>query len=518
MALIALLLCGVVPPKRSSLMAEGFTVSLIDEPDEEEELATEDIYWMVDDEWDDDFEEAEEVFDQDWFAETVVEEGEVDPSWKEKSKGEPFRELLYEAYTTFIVEIDTLLQEQFGPPNIIVANGKPSSPSAEDAENDIMRVELRGDASFGNFEETGNTFTLRVDYYCKKPGISKLGVQFTVINNLAEIKNVSFYWEKECGSGNRLGFSITKGNEMVVQDGMVLENWASARHKEPLGSVSTTFYFKIAKNMGSQDYSDPEVKVSDETALKVSLLDDAAEGNIMTQNLYHELHVYYQCLMPLQDTEVKVTITYRLGSFHPITFSWLKSCSGGTPGGELLVSSKPNKAGDICKNGETALEWLLDEPKHMVYKNETKSTFYVHTEKSYLQYPKPLLTVQPTNILRARVVPKRDFYATIEPSDFVIEYRCLQKGTATIRVSIPFSDVHAPLEFAYKKECPKYKAKEAAGDSHYLTANKALFLFCFVTIVIGGLSAYGWLRYMKRKAREQEAIRRQQLAEEEGTY
>ena len=74
--------------------------------------------------------------------------------------------------------------------------------------------------------------------------------------------------------GNREGFAITMGEvreEPVVTDGVVENPWSSsvARHLEPLGTTSTTFYFKINRNMGSQDYSDPQITISDDAALKV---------------------------------------------------------------------------------------------------------------------------------------------------------------------------------------------------------------------------------------------------------
>jgi len=253
------LLSLLAPILHKDFLVSAFTVSRIDEPDDDEDFEEDDLYWGIDDEWEeDDWREGEEDFDEDWLAETVVESGTVDPAWAEKPVGEPFRELLYESYTTFIIEVDGFRNDQFGPPEISVAGGKPSSPDAEDSENSIMRAELRGDAIYGNFGEAGSeTFSLRVDYYCKKPGTSRIGVFFTVISGNSEVKNISFFWEKECGSGNRLGFSISQGNELVVQDGSVTERWSTPKHKEPLGVVSTIFYFKIAKNMGSQDYSNP---------------------------------------------------------------------------------------------------------------------------------------------------------------------------------------------------------------------------------------------------------------------
>jgi len=122
-----------------------------------------------------------------------VEDGFVDEDWANE-KQTYFTEGKHQAYTTFIVEVDPNTNEQFGPPDVSIVGAKPS-PDGEEGkktkqsvtlrrtyeqylgqETDVLRVELRGDAVFGNFEELLEMFSLRVDYYCKKPGREELKV------------------------------------------------------------------------------------------------------------------------------------------------------------------------------------------------------------------------------------------------------------------------------------------------------------------------------------------------------
>jgi len=61
------------------------------------------------------------------------------------------------------------------------------------------------------------------------------------------------------------------------------------------------------------------------------------DTNILHNYEKHELDVFYQCSTPQEDVDdemcvprnVTVTMTYKLGSFSPITISWIKSCASG---------------------------------------------------------------------------------------------------------------------------------------------------------------------------------------------
>ena len=69
------------------------------------------------------------------------------------------------------------------------------------------------------------------------------------------------------------------------------------------------------------------------------------DTNILHNFEKHELDVFYQCSTLQEDVDeemcvprnVRVTMSYQLGSFSPITISWTKSCASGVTEMKSLV-------------------------------------------------------------------------------------------------------------------------------------------------------------------------------------
>ncbi|ELR16144.1 uncharacterized protein ACA1_177530 [Acanthamoeba castellanii str. Neff] len=467
------------------------------------------------------------AFDQDSLddAELVVDEDEVLPAWRGvPAEGvELAQEVVVESYTSFVIDLDDpgtppidpgdLKPEQFGPPTFYLAN--------RETEDDVMKVTGHGDGLFGSLEEkdpAGKFYVFRVEYYCKTAGKSQITVEYTFFNMLEEVKNVTFTWTKTCGSGQRQGFFVDAvlGDDdsdsfPVVTDGKVEDKWlAPFNQKIPFGVHTTTFYLRMERAAGSQDYGAPVITVSHPDILQIHGTEGASYGSILTEKGAKALAITYKCLL-LSEEEVIVNVKYTIGAYSPVEFGWRKSCSQvGTHQGLVISTSSSAHGGDVYTNGAVVPEWTTALHSHTVSQNTTTSMFYFSAQ-TFTPFTSPRLTIQPSTILRARLVgpqgtvdSRSEIWVDSSPTPLRVEYKCLQRGNAVVRLSMVATDLHDTIEFAWTKEC-----------AIYLTANRAMLIFTLAVVIVGGMLVWG---YQARRKRQVEVDLARRKAVEEDQY
>jgi len=329
-----------------------------------------------------------------------------------------------------------------------------------------------------------------------------------------EVKNLTFYWKKTCGAGPREGFSIhvseTPGEYLddkatVVENGVARTHWDFEKPEKILShSWDTVFLLSIEQEMGSQAYSTPVITCSDVKVLNVRALEAASGGGIVSEfDDFHLLKVLHTCLKT--SGEARVTVEIALGSFDTVKFAWIKSCES-SPTGFQISTELSSNAPDVVKDSVTLTPWNISNPVTKVASTETFTEFFIRYTGGEADISYPIVTAKPSHVLKASLSGdlKEGGHLKLDASSNLrVDYRCIQKGIATVKVTLVLGEHRHPIEYSWSKECPKF-TRLTPPDSHtgFLTANRAMFLFCFVIVVVGALGGWTWIQYKKRKAHE----------------
>jgi len=395
------------------------------------------------------------------------------------------------AITDFFVE--QLLHENFDPvltimdEAIVDAILEFDPPDFEDEE---IYTE---DFSEALPSESSVLLTLVVYYKCLTPGATDIVISGSGFKG-NETVEFSFNWKKICGSGPRLGFHIgTKPDQGdVVEDGVTLDEWSEEGFAEILADeIHTIFYLWIEPEFGSQEIENPILRVQDQGILGASARDDAAFATVLQEDNPLTLSMVYECK---GRGSTKVSVSYKIGSFDPVVFSFIKDCGGGVSHGVHVGLSEYGT--EIIENGSPASNFLLTSATpYSVSKNDEKLEFYVRMadEGDSSIYNTLILSANPGQLMDPYIVP---FTAagqneiTSEPKKLTIYFDCKKKGEGQV-IATFIMPTSAHMEFSFKKECLKPRPRI---DNSVWTANQLLVLTCFT---FAAFAAAGYYYYTK---------------------
>ena len=391
-----------------------------------------------------------------------------------------------------------------------------------------------GDAFAGNLDSSEGVLQARVVYNCLAPFQNKkLFIRLSFIDATSQVSNVTWSWTKSCGSGPRKGFSVTV-NEFpqefydddeevvdfddeddqeesfdytVVSDGRTRTAWDWANPTHRFVSVyAPDFILQIQRGYGSQVYGSPFVTVADPTILKVNIIDaHDATHNVLSEFTENAVMKVIQ-ICTQNHGETKVSMEIDLGSNEPVRFSWIKSCDGGKSSGFDVQTERTAQKPNVIEKGLVTSDWNTSAPKTKVLANVQTSSFWIKTPGAGITFDRIYAIAKPRDMLTAIVSPRK-ISANGQANEIKVEYRCLTKGTAQVTMVLIQGAAHDPVKFTWLKECPKRVRTVQQG---YMTANRAMFLFCFVVLVLGLLGGYTWVQWKRRKIAEKKARLQQQ--------
>ncbi|KAL6066874.1 hypothetical protein QOT17_009238 [Balamuthia mandrillaris] len=432
-------------------------------------------------------------------------------------EGHSYQEGVYSSVTSFAVLVDERVSEAFGDMKAAIIIDQSNNVT----EDEVLKLHTTGDALIGNLVEGYDEFvefTLTVTYECLRPGTRTIGASVIVTNSFGFIKYLNFYWSKTCGSGPRKGLRIgMEGDtfDSVVRDGKPVPGW---QFTDMAGRSMVTFYLSLEEGAGSQYLPAPTLINGSPEHLSASMV-EASRATTLTDNEVQRVSVFYTCK---GSGVIPLSITYKLGSFDSVSFAWQKSCDGGLRDGFHVSSVSPSSSssfreGDIYHNGKLEDPWnpaLTASSSFVVPADVFFTDFWVRSELAgkTIYFERPLLTVsqQQGNVLTAEVQGREHYFANAEGNQRLrVHYRCKQAGTARITLTVVFTDRHHPVEWSWIKQCAKLKPLPPA-EPHYITANKAMFIFCVTVACVGGLGYAVYQRYQQRK-QQQELERRRRL-------
>jgi len=251
----------------------------------------------------------------------------------------------------------------------------------------------------------------------------------------------------------------------VVSDGQTDAVWDYEKpvHVNSLTSWESEFFFSMKETFGSQAYNAPLVTSSDTSIVRVHATGEASNGNILSESgTFQALKVIHTCMG--STGEAKVTVLVELGAFAPIKFSWIKNCE---KTGGLFVSTEKGGAPNVVKESITADDWAAEKPAKKILVGETQTVFFL-SSTSAMRVSNPQVAVKPHHVMRAEISGDLVYGGQIVKNQYAelqVDYKCMQKGTAVVTVTIPFSEHHHPIEFSWIKECPKFVKKKKIGAS-----------------------------------------------------
>jgi len=324
-------------------------------------------------------------------------------------------------------------------------------------------------------DDSDSEIFFQMNYNCLTATTKKIYVRITVINAMDEVKNLTFYWQKTCGSGPREGFSIHVSEApeyfddraTVVENGIARAHWDFNKPEKYLShSWDTVFLLSIEPDMGSQAYSTPLITCSDEKVLRVRALEAASGGGIVSEfDDFHQLKVLHTCLST--SGEAKVSVEIGLGSFDSIKFAWIKSCESNPTGFQISTELSSN-APDVVKDSETLSQWNTTHPAKKIAATESFTEFFVRYTGGEVDVSYPIVTAKPSHVLKASLTGELKEGGRLKLDQHLglrVDYRCIQKGLATVKVTLVLSEHKHPIEFSWLKECPKF-TRLTPPDTH----------------------------------------------------
>eukprot|EP00002_Diphylleia_rotans_P015124 TRINITY_DN2929_c0_g1_i2.p1 TRINITY_DN2929_c0_g1~~TRINITY_DN2929_c0_g1_i2.p1 ORF type:complete len:225 (-),score=41.15 TRINITY_DN2929_c0_g1_i2:291-965(-) len=193
----------------------------------------------------------------------------------------------------------------------------------------------------------------------------------------------------------------------------------------------------------------------------------------------HSFMVFYTCKGPGVSS---ITVTFGMGSFDAVAFTWTKHCGGGHKSGFDVVAIRPS-SDIVVKNGAAQKAWSFDSHTIIRPLSEILTTFQILMNNGKTkEFGVPVVTTTPSGIANPFFTGEASHGGVADeiPQKLTLHYNCLTNAKVLVTVTVPISQ-YDPVEFTWVKECGKI---EPHVSRTYLTANRLLSLIITFSILV----------------------------------